>query len=176
MSTRKFLKFFPVALALAALSKDRSTKVGALALGPDHEILSTGFNGFPRGVNDDVEERHARPMKYMYAAHAEENMVAQAARNGVSLKGATVLVTSLFPCTTCSRLMIQAGVKRIIAAHPSVDPRWEEQAFHALVMLGEAGVEVHYTDDTSTQSDIKQPSHAARSDAALIAGMRSLAQ
>lgn len=142
MSTKKFLKFFPVAEALSALSKDRSTKVGAVALGEDYEILSTGYNGFPRGVNDDVESRHERPTKYFFASHAEENLVAHAARNGVSLRGATVLVTSLFPCTTCSRLMIQAGVKRIIAPRPDIDPRWEEQARHALVMLWEAGVEV----------------------------------
>lgn len=150
MSLRKFLEFFPVAQALASKSKDRSTKVGALALDDDHDILSTGYNGFPRKVKD-VEERHERPMKYLYTSHAEENMVAQAARKGVSLKGATVLVTSLFPCTTCARLMIQAGVKRIIAPHLSVDPRWEEQAKHALTLLEEAGVEVHYADDTSTQ-------------------------
>ena len=142
---KKFLKFFPVAEALAALSKDRSTKVGAVALGEDYEILSTGYNGFPRGVDDDVESRHERPTKYFFAAHAEENLVAQAARNGVSLRGATVLVTSLFPCTTCSRLMIQAGVRRIIAPRPDVDPRWAEQAAHAELMLREAGIEVHYT-------------------------------
>lgn len=144
MTVRKFMKFIPVAQAFAELSKDRSTKVGALAIGPDYEILSTGYNGFPRGVNDDVEQRHERPTKYLYTSHAEENMVAQAARNGVSLKGSTVLVTSLFPCTTCSRLMIQAGVRRIIASRPDVDPRWEEQASHALIMLEEAGVDVQY--------------------------------
>lgn len=145
---RKFLKFFPVALALADLSKDRSTKVGAIALGDDYEILSTGYNGFPRGVDDDVGDRHERPTKYLYTAHAEENMVAQAARNGVSLRGSTVLVTSLFPCTTCSRLMIQSGVRRIIAPRPDIDPRWADQADHAIVMLREAGVEVvHLNDD-----------------------------
>ena len=144
---RRFLKFFPVAQGLAELSKDRSTKVGALALGPDCEILSTGYNGFPRGVNDDIEHRHERPTKYLYTSHGEENMVAQAARNGVSLKGSTVLVTSLFPCTTCSRLMIQAGVKRIIAPRPEPHPKWAEEAEHALIMLDEAGVEVVYLEE-----------------------------
>jgi dCMP deaminase len=159
MTMRKFLQFFPVAEALAALSKDRSTKVGALALGEDHEILSAGYNGFPRGVAD-IEERHERPMKYLYTSHAEENLVAQAARKGISLKGSTILVTSLFPCTTCSRMMIQAGVKRIIANHPKIDKRWEEQATHALIMLVEAGVEVVYTDDITTPEDSESPSDA----------------
>lgn len=142
MNLLKYLKFFPTALAQAALSKDRSTKVGALAISDDFDILSTGYNGFPRKVNDDIEERHTRPMKYLYTAHAEENLVAQAARKGVSLKGSTVIVTSLFPCTTCARLLIQAGVKRIIAPALDTDPRWEEQARHAVIMLAEAGVEV----------------------------------
>jgi len=149
---QKFLEFFPVAEALAAKSRDRSTKVGALALDDDYDILSTGYNGFPRKVKD-LEERHERPMKYLYTSHAEENLVAQAARKGVSLKGSTVLVTSLFPCTTCSRLMIQAGVKRVIAPRPSTDTRWKEQGEVAFGMLQEAGVEVHYFGDTSTLED-----------------------
>lgn len=143
---RKFLSFFPTALSLAAKSKDRSTKVGAIALDDDYDILSTGYNGFPRGVDDDVEERHARPAKYLYTAHAEENLVAQAARKGVSLKGTTVLVTSLFPCTTCSRLMIQAGVKRIIAHRPGTDPKWGPDAQIALEMLQEAKIDICYID------------------------------
>lgn len=151
---KKYLKFFAVASAFASLSKDRSTKVGAIALDEEYDVLSTGYNGFPRGVDDDVEERHERPMKYLYTSHAEENLVAQAARKGVSLKGATVIVTSLFPCTTCSRMMIQAGVKRIIANHPSVDPRWEEQANHATTMLKEAGVEIIFASDADAEQDI----------------------
>lgn len=142
MNMQKYLKFFPTALAQASLSKDRSTKVGALAISDDFDILSTGYNGFPRCVDDNVEARHARPMKYLYTAHAEENLVAQAARKGASLKGCTVIVTALFPCATCARLLIQAGVRRIIAPYPDANPRWEEQAHHARIMLIEAGVEV----------------------------------
>lgn len=140
---RKSLKFRGVAQEIAKLSKDRSTQVGAVALGADYEVLGLAYNGFPRGVNDDVESRHARPAKYRYTAHAEENLIAAAARNGVSLRGCTVLVTALFPCTTCSRLMIQAGVKTIIA--PRVDnSRWAEEAAVAMEMLSEAVIDVHY--------------------------------
>jgi dCMP deaminase len=140
---RKSLKFRGVAEAIAKLSKDRSTQVGAVALGLDYEVLGVAYNGFPRGINDDVDARHERPLKYSYTSHAEENLIAAAARNGVSLKGCTVLVTSLFPCTTCSRLMIQAGIACILA--PRVDnPRWAEEAKVAMEMLSEAGVRVHY--------------------------------
>lgn len=139
----KVLKFLPDALQFAKHSKDRSTQVGAIALGNDYEILGMAYNGFPRGVNDYVEARHERPLKYRCTAHAEENLVATAARCGVRLLGCTVLVTSLFPCTTCSRLMIQAGVSEIVA--PKVDnERWAEEAAIAMDMLTEAGVRVHY--------------------------------
>lgn len=134
-------KFMRVAQTMASYSKDRSTQVGAVALDDNLNVISTGWNGFPRGVNDDIEERHQRPEKYLWTAHAEENLVAQAAYGGRSLKGSTVLVTALFPCATCARMLIQAGVVRIIA--PKVaNERWAEQNAVAQTMFNEAGVEV----------------------------------
>ena len=142
----KIEKFIPAALALSELSKDRSTQVGAIVLGPDYEIRTTGWNGFPRGVDDTVEERHARPAKYRYTAHAEENAVAQAARVGIPLKGCTILVTSLFPCTTCTRLIIQSGIIRVLAPAVTANARWDEESVIAMEMLKEAGVDVVYYD------------------------------
>lgn len=147
---KRFLKFLPDAEAARGRSKDRSTKVGAVVLDDDLNLRISGYNGFPRGVNDDVESRHERPMKYAYSAHAEENCVAQAARVGVSLRGCTILLTSLFPCTGCARMIIQAGIKRVIAPtlkEPgSGEGRivWSDQERVALEMLAEAGVEVLY--------------------------------
>lgn len=144
MSLIKFLKFLPDAEAARDRSKDRSTKVGAVVLDDDFNIRASGYNGFPRGCDDNVEARHERPTKYFWAAHAEENCVANAARIGVSLKGCTLLVTSLFPCTTCSRLIIQSGIKRILAPRNADNSRWDEQAKVAYEMLTEAGVEILY--------------------------------
>lgn len=130
-----------VAQAVASLSKDRSTKVGAIALGPDREILSTGYNGPPRGVDDDRPERHEKPEKYFWFSHAEENLVAQAARSGVSLMGSTVLVTPLFPCSACARMLIQAGVKTVV--YEAVDDpseKWVEEHRRSTQMFAEAGV------------------------------------
>lgn len=148
---RKFLKFLPDAEAARGRSKDRSTKVGAVVIDDDFNLRISGYNGFPRGVNDNVDARHVRPTKYMWAAHAEENCVAQAARVGASLRGCTLLLTSLFPCTACSRMIIQAGIKRVIAPEVNVlgtnmtnRVNWDEQATTALEMLAEAGVEVLY--------------------------------
>ena len=144
MSLNKFLKFLPDAEAARGRSKDRSTKVGAVVLDDDFNIRASGYNGLPRGCDDNVEARHERPTKYLWASHAEENCVANAARIGVSLKGCTLLVTSLFPCTTCSRLIIQSGIKRILAPRIVDNSRWDEQAKVAYEMLTEAGVEILY--------------------------------
>ena len=141
---QKFLKYIPDAVAARSRSKDRSTRVGAVVIDEDFNLRISGYNGMPRGVDDNVEDRHERPVKYLWMSHAEENCVAQAARVGVSLKGCTLLVTSLFPCTTCSRLIIQSGIVRVLAPQTPENARWDGEASVALEMLTEAGVEVHY--------------------------------
>lgn len=135
------LKFMTIARAVAEYSKDRNTKVGAVAIDDNLNIIATGYNGFPRGVDDNVDERHTRPEKYLWTAHAEENLVSQAAYGGRSLKGSTVLVTALFPCATCARMLIQAGVRRIIAPPLDTD-RWAESNQVAKTMFHEANIEV----------------------------------
>lgn len=137
----KQLKYWGVVEAVARMSKDRATQVGAIALDDDYNILATGRNGFPRGVNDDIDQRHERPEKYLWTSHAEENLVAQSAYSGRSLKDSTVLVSALFPCATCARMLIQAGVRRVIAPAVS-NARWLEQNQVAKQMFNEANVEV----------------------------------
>lgn len=152
MNLKKLLTFLPDALAAMGRSKDRSTKVGAIALDDDYVIKASGYNGFPRGVNDDESSRHERPAKYDWTVHAEMNVVAQAARP--VLQGSTVILTSLHPCPTCSGLLIQAGVKRIVTRRTEEVKRieqgrvdWDEKAKIAMQMLSEAGVEVVYYDE-----------------------------
>lgn len=96
----------------AKKSKD-STQVGAALVGPEREVRLTAYNGPPKGVRD-LEERRERPTKYLYASHAEANLVAFAAREGIRTKGCTVYVTH-FPCSACARTLIQAGVVKIVA-------------------------------------------------------------
>ncbi len=135
--------FFKIAETVAEKSKDRSTKVGVIVVGPDHEIRSTGYNGFPRGVEDNVDERHQRPAKYMWTEHAERNAIYHAARTGTSLKGCTMYFnTSPYPCADCARAVIQAGIKEVVGrdmAFPG-GPRWDESLRVGEEMLNEAGV------------------------------------
>lgn len=96
-------------------SKDRSTGVGAVIVGPDMEQRSAGYNGFPRGVNDAVECRHDRPLKYEYTEHAERNAIYNAARMGTPLKGCIMYLNWWpLPCPDCARAIIQTGITTVI--------------------------------------------------------------
>jgi dCMP deaminase len=94
-------------------SKDKSKQVGCVIIGEGHNILSTGYNGFPRGVNDDVSERHERPLKYNWTIHAEANAVVNAAREGIRLLGSTLYVKAI-PCSHCAGLIMNAGIGTVI--------------------------------------------------------------
>lgn len=139
---QKMLKFIPTATAAAGYSKDPSTKVGAIAIDDDHNIRAQGYNGLPRGVRDLESRLNDRPTKYAMTVHAEANLVATAARTGVKLRGCSVILTSLHPCSSCAGLLIQAGIKRIFAPDTVENARWDVSSEIALKMFEEAGVDV----------------------------------
>lgn len=105
--------FMSVALLAAMRSKDPNTQVGACIVGDDNRIISTGYNGFPRGCSDDEFpwDREGEETKYPYVVHAELNAILNA--GGRSLAGARVYV-GLFPCNECAKAIIQAGIKEVI--------------------------------------------------------------
>src|ERR1700739_3518019 len=76
-------RFMVLAASIGSWSKDRSAKTGCVIVGPDRLIRSTGFNGFVRGVDDEVAARHERPAKYSWTEHAERNGIYNAARLGI---------------------------------------------------------------------------------------------
>ena len=96
---------------VATKSKDQSTKFGAVLV-HDGQIISEGWNGFPRKINDDIPERHARPEKYFYVIHSEQNAILNAARKGISTLGADLYIQGL-PCPNCAGAIIQAGIKNV---------------------------------------------------------------
>ena len=138
--------FISLLAPISQKSKDRSTKVGAIAVGSNREIKSTGFNGFVRGINDDKPERHERPLKYKWTEHAERNLIYNAARNGISLDGCTIFI-DWFPCTDCARAIIQSGFKAIIIDGRNFsekekywNERWKEDMDISKEMLEEAKI------------------------------------
>ena len=141
--SRKWDHYFMTMAACAqSLSKDTSTRVGCVIVGPDRNVLSTGFNGMPMGVDDDKPERHERPLKYKFFEHAERNAIYLAARAGTALKGATAYIHPWPPCPDCARALIQAGIVEIVVPVDPVPARWLEEVRVAREMLHEAGVKM----------------------------------
>lgn len=146
VSTDKWnIRFLKLAHEVASWSKDTSTKVGAVILGPDKDPRSFGYNGLPRGVNDNIPERFARPAKYSWTEHAERNAFANCARVGIPTKDCAIYITH-FPCSHCSRMIIQAGVTSVVVDKESIEnefgERWSEDFHVSHEMLTEANVEV----------------------------------
>jgi dCMP deaminase len=136
------LRFLTLAAHISEWSKDPSTRVGCVVVGPDREIRSTGFNGFPRGIADTEERLNQRELKYPLICHAEENAIMHAARVGVSLNRCTAYVT--WPsCSRCARSLIQAGIARVVyPAGLSIPDRWRDDFRISGEMFTEAQVRV----------------------------------
>ena len=132
-------EYFAAFATLAARKSKDSTQVGAVLVGPEGEIRLTGYNGPPRGVLD-TPERRERPTKYLFASHAEANLVAFAAREGIRTKDCTVFVTHMC-CAACARTLIQAGIAAVFYGPGTTSmPAAEFEA--AREMFEEAGVSV----------------------------------
>ena len=105
--------FMGVAKLAARRSKDPSTPVGACIVSQDNIIISTGYNGMPKGCSDDEFpwDREGEETKYPYVVHAELNAILNA--NGRDLRNSRVYV-ALFPCNECAKAIIQSGVKEVV--------------------------------------------------------------
>lgn len=138
----KLVKYMEIVDATAKLSKDASTKVGALILGPSFEVRSIGYNGAPRGCSADEDERGVtRPEKYFWFSHAELNAITNAACVGTPLSGCTLIVTHP-PCMDCARAIVQAGIVRVVTRHPGAEflERWVEHTRRTQTLFKECKV------------------------------------
>lgn len=111
--------FIRIADVVRFKSKDPSSKIGAVIVGPEKQIISTGYNGFPRSVNES-EERWKRPIKYDFICHAEVNAIYNAARHGISLRDSVMYLVGFgppsVPCIECSKAIIQSGIVKVVGA------------------------------------------------------------
>ena len=107
--------FMGVSKLAGMRSKDPNTQVGACIVSHDNNILSMGYNGFPKGCSDDdfpwEREGDFGETKYAYVTHSELNAILN--YRGGSLEG-TKLYVSLFPCNECAKAIIQAGIKTVV--------------------------------------------------------------
>ena len=106
--------FMGIAQLSSKRSKDPKTQVGACIVSPENKIVGIGYNGFPKGISDDVfpwkDQGDFLETKYPYVVHAEANAILNASQN---LKECKLFVT-LFPCNECTKLIIQSGIKELI--------------------------------------------------------------
>ena len=131
---------------VAKKSKDQSTQIGAVIVGPDNEIRSTGYNSFPKGLNDDLDIRQQRPEKYYWIEHAERNALYNAAKIGVSTKNCTMYLNCGIPCCDCTRGIINSGITKIYVCEHDItkSKHWVEHSLRSKIMLDESNVDVVY--------------------------------
>lgn len=163
--------FIRQAMLIAEKSKDPSTKVGCVIVGNDNAVLSMGFNGFPRGVEEVkeqvsqvedypifvtdrklIEDRWERPAKYSWVEHAERNAIYNAARHGIKLAGTRAYLNwEPQPCADCCRALIQAGIVEIIGPNIPFGGKGNGTHYHTsftTMMCQEAGVKLRTVDLT----------------------------
>lgn len=107
------IRFMRLAKEIGSWSKDPSSQVGAIIVNDDRKILATGYNGFPSGIEDN-QRLHNRETKYPMVIHAEANCLLNALNNGTAVKGGTIYVHKLPICSDCCKMLIQAGIKRMV--------------------------------------------------------------
>jgi dCMP deaminase len=140
----RLFKYMGVVHEIAKLSKDQSTQVGAIILGPTYEIRSLGYNGAPRGCKADEDERGVnRPEKYFWFSHAELNAITNAAHVGTPLAGCYLLVSHP-PCMDCARAIVQAGIIGVLTKNPGSEflERWAQHTRRTQQLFAEC--EVNY--------------------------------
>lgn len=137
MSDKWNRRFLEMCELISTWSKDQSTKVGAVIVEEvERRPISFGYNGIPRGCLDSTD-RMEKPVKYLYAEHAERNAIYNAR---TSLAGCTIFVTHP-PCADCARGIIQSGIKKVVVYERELSQAWNESIKVASVMFNEAGVE-----------------------------------
>ena len=138
-------RYLALAKEVSTWSKDPSTQVGAVTVGSKKEVLSQGFNGFPRGIDDTDERYHHRETKYKLVVHAEMNAIYNATYSGTSLDGATLYVYGLPICSECAKGIIQVGIKKVVVEKSKELDNWNESVQLSQKMFDEAGVELIIT-------------------------------
>lgn len=147
------IRFILLAEHVSAWSKDPSSKIGCVITDKRNRVVGLGFNGFPRGVNDDEARYSDRDQKYKLIVHAELNAILNANK---SVKGCT-LYTMMYPCTDCTKAIVQSGISKVVTPLPLERDPWAEDALWSQRMFLETGIEVVYYDRPEVVVDEKLP-------------------
>ncbi len=154
------IRFLRLAQEISKWSKDPSTKAGAVIVAPDNSIISTGFNGLPRGIFDSSATLHDREKKYKLIIHADLNAILYAKRPldiNAFPEGATIYTWPFQPCSSCASCIIQVGIKKVVfPTPPSMHPRWEDSFQLAMDIFAEAKTNVLSLYDEELSKSVKE--------------------
>jgi dCMP deaminase len=134
-------RFLRIAQEISTWSKDPSKQIGAVIVNSDKRILATGYNGFPKGIDDAEEKYDNRELKYELIVHAEMNAIYNATFNGISLKDSTLYVWGLPVCSECAKGIIQVGINRVVMSASDVPQRWIDSFEKTQALFEEAEVD-----------------------------------
>jgi dCMP deaminase len=131
-------RFLDLADHVAQWSKDPRTKVGAVIVDQKNRVVSIGYNGFPRGVDDSDKRYENRALKHKLVAHAERNALDNAP---LMVEGCTLYVP-LMPCNECAKSIVQKGITKVVTYYP--DRSGEGFNWDVTKMLfAESGIELY---------------------------------
>ena len=140
---------------VSTASKDPSTKVGAVIVDPDRRVVSVGYNGLPRGVEDTEERLHNRDIKYKMVVHAERTALMFS--NLASLKGCAIYVWPMMPCAACASMIIQKGITTVVATQND-NPRWQHDFELSKQLFTEASVLLRLYESNAPKATSPVPS------------------
>ena len=132
-------RWLEIADNISTWSKDPSTQIAAIAV-KDKRLIATGYNGFPRNIEDLDDRWNNREEKYKYVVHAEMNCIYNANYHNQSLKGSTMYIVGLPVCHECAKGIIQAGVVRVVAEFKDAPLKWARSTEITEKMFKEAGI------------------------------------
>ena len=120
------IRFVRIAREVASWSKDPQTQVCSIEV-RNRKIIATGYNGFPKTINDDLDRLKDRETKLKFTVHAEKNMIYNAVEHGVKLEGSTVYIWGLPTCEECWKGLVQVGVSRVVMPDIELEGgKWKE--------------------------------------------------
>jgi dCMP deaminase len=131
-------RFVDLAKHISEWSKDPSTKVGAVIVDEKRRIISTGYNGFSIGVEDTDDRLFNRDIKYEMIVHGEINAIVFARQD---LTNTTLYTYPFMPCSRCASIVIQSGIKTVVAPE-NHNPRWTESFALSTKLFNESNVKL----------------------------------
>lgn len=137
------MRYLEMAKLVSTWSKDPSTKVGAVIVDSDNTVISVGFNGLPRRIQDTEQRLTNRDVKLKIIIHAEINAIITAKR---PLNGTTIYTYPFMSCSQCAGMIIQSGICRHIS-YKTNNERWKDSFDLALEMFDEARVIVNLLEE-----------------------------